>query len=82
MMPASSPTPRSSEKNDNPDFKTELLLVYTALGPNVPSVKLYEARGSVTAHVSQTVLGGNGFGYRILKIPRKGIHTVAGQKID
>jgi len=64
------------------DFKTEVLLVFTALGPNVPSVNLYEGNGSVTAHVGRTVLGGPGFGYRIVKIPRKGIHSVLGQSID
>ena len=72
---------RGKEKLPEVNFKEELLFVFTALGPNVPCLELYRSGSNVCGTVGRTVKGGPGFGYRIVKLPRKGISTFFGQPI-
>jgi hypothetical protein len=63
------------------NFEKDMLFVFTALGHNVPSAKLHRIGGHVNGRVYRTVIGGPGFGYRIIKVPRKGITDFFGQPI-
>ena len=64
------------------NFKEEVLFVFTALGPNVPSLKLHLWEGNVGGTVRQTCKGGPGFGYRIVKVPQKEIKSLFGRPIE
>jgi hypothetical protein len=63
------------------NFEKDMLLVFTALGPNVPGLKLNRNGGNINGTVYRTVKGGPGFGYRIIKVPRKGISAFFGDPI-
>jgi hypothetical protein len=65
------------------DFDREILLVMVGQGPNIPGViDLRLVAGDVTGRRWQTVVGGPGFGYRIIKVKRAGIRSVFGQPIE
>ena len=63
------------------NFNEEMLLVFTARGPNVPGARLYLNGGHLFGTVSRTVMGGPGFGYRIVAVPRAGVATVFGKSV-
>jgi hypothetical protein len=64
------------------NFKEEELFVFTALGPNVPCLKLHLLGGNVCGTVGRTCKGGPGFGYRIVKVPQKEIKSFFGRPIE
>jgi hypothetical protein len=66
---------RGDEKVPTVNFQEEVLFVFTALGPNVPILRLYKNGSHVGGVVARTVKGGPGFGYHIVKVPRAGIKT-------
>lgn len=72
---------RGKEKLPEVNFKEERLFVFTAIGPNIPFLRLYHTGNSVTGTVGQTVKGGPGFGYRIIKLPRQEMSTFLGQPV-
>src|SRR5262249_38775500 len=62
---------RKEEKVPAVDFRKELVLVFTAHGPNQPVLVLTRnARGDVTMAQGGTLLPGRGFGYLIWKVKR------------
>jgi hypothetical protein len=72
---------RGEEQLPKVDFKEEVLFVFTAVGPNIPCLRLYRVGADVGGTVFQTVKGGPGFGYRIFKVSRKGTASLFGQPI-
>jgi hypothetical protein len=64
------------------NFAEEVLFVFTALGPNVPCLKLHLWGGNVGGTVGRTCKGGPGFGYRIVKVPKKEIKSFFGTPIE
>jgi hypothetical protein len=73
---------RGTEKLPEVNFKEEVLFVFTALGPNIPALRLYVTGSSVSGTVYRTLKGGPGFGYRIIKVPRQGLKTFFGQPLN
>lgn len=63
-------------------FQEEVLLVFTAAGPNVPCLKLYLVGGNLCGSVGRTCKGGPGFGYRIVKVPRKALKSFFGEAVE
>ena len=73
---------RGQEDVPEVDFQKQMLLVFTAEGPNsVGCTPTHDGRGNVQANASCTLIGGPGFGYLILCIPREGIRTVNGKPL-
>jgi hypothetical protein len=72
---------RGQEPLPEVNFEEEALFVFTALGPNIPCLKLYRVGANVGGTVYQTLRGGPGFGYRIIKVPRKGTASLFGRSI-
>jgi len=70
------------EKLPEIDFKADLLLVFTSSGPNQVCLKLYVSNGNVNGTVGQTLIGGPGFGYRILQVPRRDVTSFFGKPIE
>jgi hypothetical protein len=65
------------------DFQKNVVMVFTGYGYNIPAVKLgLDADGNLDATVRMTLMGGPGFSYRMLVIPRTGIRTVYGLPFD
>jgi hypothetical protein len=74
---------RSEDNLPVVDFDKEILLVLVGQGPNIPGViDLRVVAGNVTGRRYQTLIGGPGFGYRIIKVKREGIRSVFGQPIE
>jgi uncharacterized protein YecE (DUF72 family) len=73
---------RGQEPLPEVNFKEEVLFVFTAVGPNIPCLKLYCKGANVGGTVFQTVKGGPGFGYRIIKVSRKETNSLFGRPID
>lgn len=63
------------------DFSQSLILVGTVPGPNRVLMRPLLEKGDLRFLIGGTRIGGPGFGYAILQIPRKGIETVNGQPI-
>jgi hypothetical protein len=72
---------RGQEPLPEVNFEEEVLFVFTAIGPNIPCLKLYRVGANVGGTVFQTVKGGPGFGYRVIKVPRKGTDSLFGRLI-
>jgi hypothetical protein len=64
------------------DFREELILVGTVPGPNLVILNPKMESGDVNFVVGGTKIGGPGFGYRFVKIPKAGVKTVNGKPID
>src|SRR5262249_1173386 len=64
------------------NFKEEMLFVFTALGPNIPWLKLHHCEGNVGGTIGRTCKGGPGIGYRIVKVPQKEIKSFFGRPIE
>ncbi len=62
------------------DFQQQMVLVFTASGPNrVGYDKLtLDEHGNLRINVMSTLIGGPGFGYLMLCIPREGVKSVNG----
>ncbi len=61
------------------DFEKQMILVFTAEGPNnVGCEPTLDAQGNVQAVAMSTLIGGPGFGYLMLCIPREGVRSVNG----
>lgn len=74
---------RPKEKLPPVDFRTHLVLVFTASGPNsVGCEPTIDAKGNVRAEAMSTLIGGPGFGYLMLSISREGVKTVNGRPLD
>jgi hypothetical protein len=64
------------------DFQKQMVLVFTAEGPNnVGCTPTRDNAGNVRADAMSTLIGGPGFGYLILCIPREGVKTVNGKPL-
>jgi hypothetical protein len=71
---------RGDEKVPEVDFTKDLVLVFTLGGPNKvspPELRL-DDRGELTAQAVATLIGGDGFCYKIVTVRRHGIKTVNG----
>jgi hypothetical protein len=64
------------------DFKKDVLFVFTSHGPNIPCLRLYLTGRSLRGSVAHTLKGGQGFGYRIIKVERKDVTYFFGQAIE
>ncbi len=70
---------RGREELPEIDFDKQMILVFTAEGPNnVGCEPTLDAQGNVQALAMSTLIGGPGFGYLILCIPREGVRSVNG----
>jgi len=64
------------------DFQKQMVLVFTADGPNnVGCTPTRDSAGNVRADAMSTLIGGPGFGYLMLCIPREGVKTVNGKPL-
>jgi hypothetical protein len=61
------------------NFEEEALFVFTAIAPNIPCLRLLRVGANVGGTVFQTVKGGPGLGYRIIKVSRKGTDSLFGR---
>ena len=70
---------RGQEATPKIDFEKQMILVFTAEGPNnVGCEPTLDAQGNVQALAMSTLIGGPGFGYLMLCIPREGVRSVNG----
>lgn len=73
---------RPDEQVPPVDFGQELILVFTADGPNnVGCEPRLEADGNVRALAMSTLMAGPGFGYLIQCVPRAGVRAVNGRPL-
>ncbi len=73
---------RGQEKVPAVDFHKQMVLVFTADGPNsVGCTPTLDGKGNVRADAMSTMIGGPGFGYLLLCIPREGVQTVNGKPL-
>jgi len=64
------------------DFQKQMVLVFTADGPNsVGCTPTHDGKGNVRGDAMSTLIGGPGFGYLMLCIPREGVQTVNGKPL-
>jgi hypothetical protein len=64
------------------DFTKELVLVAMSSGPNALGIDIHlDSKGNLATMVTQTLIGGPGFGYRIVVIKRDGVKTIGGQPL-
>ncbi len=66
-------------------FDNELVVVLVAHGPNIPGLNgplLHIHEGDVRVVAMSTLIGGPGFGYRLLRLPRTGILSINGVPVD
>ena len=64
------------------DFKKQMVLVFTADGPNsVGCTPTADGKGNVRGDAMSTMIGGPGFGYLMLCISREGVKTVNGKPL-
>lgn len=64
------------------DFKTQMVLVATVSGPNrTLSGPLKLVDSDLSYRVMSTKMGGPGFGYLLMLVPRDGVMTINGQPI-
>ena len=74
---------RPTEKTPAVDFKTSIVVVSLAGGPNTVSASFFvNDQGNVTAQAISTLIGGPGFGYALDVLPRAGIKSIEGKAID
>jgi hypothetical protein len=74
---------RPGEKVPKVDFTQNLVVVVTSEGGyRVAAVPQLDAKGNLKVYSWGEVAHGSGFGYQIAVIPRKGIKTVAGRRVD
>lgn len=73
---------RPDEEVPKVDFENELILVGTVPGPNLVLLNPdLDEQGNVKFVVAGTKVGGPGFGYKLVKIARKGVKSVNGQPL-
>ena len=73
---------RGQEKLPEIDFQKQMILVFTASGPNsVGCEPRLDGQGNVRAFAMSTLIGGPGFGYLIQCIPREGVKSVNGMPL-
>ena len=64
------------------DFQKQMVLVFTADGPNtVGCTPTADGKGNVRGNAMSTMIGGPGFGYLMLCISREGVKTVNGKAL-
>ncbi|QDU76080.1 hypothetical protein Pan97_31250 [Bremerella volcania] len=74
---------RADEAVPEIDFSKDLVLVGLADGPNLVMFQpKLQDDGDLKYVVASTRMAGPGFGYRLVKISRKGVKTVNGQSIE
>lgn len=70
---------RGREATPKIDFEKQMILVFTAEGPNnVGCEPTLDAEGNVQAMAMSTLIGGPGFGYLMMCIPREGVRSING----
>lgn len=73
---------RPNEDVPKIDFKTELIIVGSAGGPNLIFMKpVLDEEGNLRYEVAATEVAGPGFGYTILKVSRKGVQKINGKPL-
>lgn len=73
---------RGKEKAPAVDFRKQMILVFTADGPNhVGCVPTLDSEGNVDANAMATLMGGPGFGYLIQCIGLEGVRSVNGRPL-
>ncbi|MFZ5832108.1 MAG: hypothetical protein ACOY3P_18645 [Planctomycetota bacterium] len=73
---------RGDEELPDIDFETDMVLVFTADGPNnVGCEPMLAQNGDVQANAMSTLIGGPGFGYLLMQIPRQGVRSVNGKPL-
>ena len=86
---------RGDEPLPEVDFESDLLVVATCLGPNHPQLigpgeVVHQQLGSLALDRSGelslapecTLIGGNGFGYLLVRVSREGVRSVQGCSCD
>ena len=73
---------RGQENVPAVDFQKQMVLVFTADGPNsVGCMPTHDGKGNVRGDAMSTLMGGPGFGYLMLCISREGVQTVNGKPL-
>lgn len=73
---------RGQEALPEVDFQKQMVLVFTADGPNsVGCEPRLDGQGNLQALAMSTLIGGPGFGYLIQCIPREGVKSVNGKPL-
>src|SRR5262249_47506935 len=72
---------RPKEKVPAVDFKKEFAVVTLAEGPNQCSIRATLDDGNLVIEATQTLIGGNGFGYSIATFNREGVKKVNGKAL-
>lgn len=71
---------RGQENVPTVDFQKQLILVFTADGPNtVGCTPAQDGQGNLQANAMSTLMAGPGFGYVMLSVSREGVKTVNGK---
>ena len=71
---------RGQEAVPAEDFQRQMVLVFTASGPNhVGCTPTLDGRGNLQAQAQSTLIGGPGFGYLMQCLSRHGVKTVNGK---
>lgn len=71
-----------AEKQPEVDFKKDLLIVVTAMGPNNLFAKMtLDDKGDLKVVPGSTKKAGPGFSFAMLKIPRAGVKSVNGKPV-
>lgn len=71
-----------AEKLPEVDFKKDLLIVVTAMGPNNLFAKMtLDEKGDLKVVPTSTKKAGPGFSFALLKIPRAGVKSVNGKPV-
>lgn len=73
---------RPNEAVPEIDFKKQMVLVFTADGPNsVGCGPTHDGKGNIKAVAMSTMMAGPGFGYLMQCIAREGVKTVNGKPV-
>jgi hypothetical protein len=73
---------RGQENVPAVDFQKQMILVFTADGPNsVGCAPTLDGQGNIEAQAMSTLIGGPGFGYLVLCVPSEGVKSVNGQPL-
>lgn len=73
---------RPGDRLPKVDFDNELILVGTVPGPNIVILRpTVDGSGNLRFQVAGTKIGGPGFGYKFIRVSRKGVKSVNGKPV-